>query len=624
MHKRCLLILPFLFGLLFAIQCVSADGRAIEEISREYHYHYHNSSNDLNFFGSNRWAVRFNLRGAYPGQSETNFRAQGARIWLPFTGETLGVELRSDQNGDPGQLLASKSISITDNLMDIYFEGEYIAETFWLMVDYNTNSTTRFVAASAGGGERSYYMGLVGNVQHLVSFAQSGFSCELLFGLLGEFSLSDVDLQLCGFDLEGELIPGGRVKPSFSIYNHSDSSVSNANLRLILSRPGFSQYDTLNVAIPQTLAPRDYYEFDYAASELLLDLPDAPTQLRIEALLTSEYAENDTLFANNRILGNFQVFIDESPVLLIENFLREDETAVFNSIQETYLSDTIHALHYYPILSDPLANLPSMRRFNWYGFNAIPSTVVAGSGRILGFTSQYEPRLITALEDIEADRSFISSTTCGMEPVENSENVNVILSFTNDNTTVYTGVGQSLMSASRIFAGLFHKHDFAGQESYVLARWIAFADTVSSSLNIDTTITKSYSFTASGLFDNGDEDAYRIYYWVQQERGGRIYYADFLDFDSQIFVSNADELLPPAFLKVYPNPLRGEGSLKISLARAARLSIYNLRGQRIFSTDSGPKSFELPASLFPSSGVYFLRLDEEGRGTNTKKISIIK
>ena len=618
------MILPFIFGMLYAIQCVSADGRAIGDSSREYHYHYHTSFNDLNFFGSNRWGVRFNFRSAYPGMSEVNFRAQGARIWLPHTGGTMGVELRVDVDGNPGELLSSKTVSITDNQVDIHFDSEHTAETFWLMADYTTNGMNRFVSASTGGGTHSYYMNQVGDIQHLSSFAQAGFACELLFGLLGEFSLDEVDLQLTDFDLEGDLLPGNRVKPAFRVYNHSDTSILNANLRLILSRPGFSQYDSLNVEIPQGLAPREYYEFDPALHNVTIDLPDEPTQLRIEAVLTSEFAENDTLFANNKRLSNFQIFTDESPVQLIENFMRQDETSVISSIQQGYLTESRHALQYFPILSDPLANLPSMRRFNWYSFNSIPRTVVAGTQRIVGFTDQYEPKFLAALENIEDYRSFISSATCQMESVENSENVNVVLKFTNDNTKLYTGVGQSLMTASRVFAGLFEKHDFGESESYVLSRWIAFSDTVSTALNMGSTITKSYSFTASGLFGNEGEDSYRIYYWVQGERGGRIYYADYQDFDSQIFVSNDDELLFPAPLRVYPNPLSGQSSLKISIDQPAKLSIYNLRGQRIFSTEQCPKSLELPASLFPVSGIYFIRLKQEGRGANTRKISIIK
>jgi hypothetical protein len=380
-QKRYWLILPFIFGLLYAIQCVSADGRAIGDSSREYHYHYHSESNDLNFFGANRWAVRFNLRNAYPGLSAVNFRAQGARLWFPFSGGTLGVELRADAAGDPADLLTSQSIDVTGNQIDITFESEHIAETFWLMVDYSTNSSNRFVAASVGGGTHSYFMNQVGNIQQLSSFATAGYACELLFGLLGEFSLGETDLQLCDFDLDGVLLPAGQVKPAFRIYNHSDNIVSNANLRLILSRPGFSQYDTLNVAIPQSLAPRDFYEH-LASSDLLIDLPDEPTQLRIEAVLSSEFAENDTLLANNKIVGNYQVFSDESPVDLIENFMREDESTVIHSIQEPYLSDTLHTLNYYPILSDPLANLPSMQRFNWYGFNSVPRTVVEGASAL--------------------------------------------------------------------------------------------------------------------------------------------------------------------------------------------------------------------------------------------------
>jgi hypothetical protein len=623
--KRLFLLLPLFFGVLFGIQCISADGTALDLDSREYHYHYHSSTNDLNFFGANRWGVRFNFRTAYPGMSEVNFRVQGARLWFPNPGDAVTVELMSDVNGDPGIVLATQTAAVTDNHIDLYFDTEHIAEKVWLMVDYNTNMSNRFVAASSGGGSNSFYMNQVDDIQHLASLAQAGFNCELLFGVLGDFVFDQVDLELGSFALEGDLLPQNRVWPSFSVYNHSDSIISNASLNLILSRPGFAQYDTLDIIINDTLAPYEQYEYDGSGfAEAEITLPDEPTQLRVEATLTSEYTENDTLIANNYKLLNYQVFSDQSPLQLVENFMRQDETVVINSIQQPYLTDTIHSLQYYPILSDSLANLDSMQRFNWYGFNTIPRTTLAGTQHVIGFTDLYQDRFLEALDQIQSQRSFISSSSCSMQPMEDSENVSVNIQFSNENTSLYTQSGQSLMIGSRIFAGLFQKQDFDGQEGYVLERWIAFADTVNSTLDIGSSVEKSYSFTTSGLSDTELQQDYRLYYWVQANSGGRIYYTNFSDFCAETFTANSDAQAPGINFSLYPNPVRAQQDLKVSVTGSARLRIFNLRGQLIYANDAFRSELILPNNIFPAAGIYFVRINQEGRVSNTKKISIIK
>lgn len=622
-----LLLIALSFGFLAALECINADGESIAMDARSYHYRYHTATNDYLFFGSNKWAVRFNFRNAYPAQSSTNFSIQGARLWFPNLGDSVHIELRTDQDGQPGEPVRFGEASVTESLVDIYFAEAYTAEKIWLMVSYPTNINNRWVSASHLGGNNSYYLREVGNVQILSSFASAGFNCELLFGLLGDFQLSEVDLQLCAFDLTGEMLPASRVQPRFSVYNHSAQTIDTASLNLVFSKPGAAAYHSESIVISEPIPPFSLMEYGLDTAWLpLIELPRDPTQLRVEATLSSEYAENDTLLINNKVSKAYSVFSHSMPVLLIENFLALNETGVINALQAPFLDEHYHRLQYYPLLADSLSNLPSLRRFNWYQFNSVPRTVGLGSERITGLREDYSALFQELSSSLQDRRTFISRSTCSIRAQEESENLLVDIELQNQNTNLYAGVGQSLMSNSRFFVALARKHTLEGDEHYVLERFVSFADTINVALAAGSSLSKSYSFTVSGVSTGELVDNYRLYYWVQGNAGGRIHYASFCDFRPENFVDNSDALLAVPRLELYPNPVRkGEPiTLKIKGAQSGRLSIYNLRGQLLFSQAEFKGKLQLKPSDFPSSGIYLLRYEDAKNAVMIKKISIIK
>ena len=84
--------------------------------------------------------------------------------------------------------------------------------------------------------------------------------------------------------------------------------------------------------------------------------------------------------------------------------------------------------------------------------------------------------------------------------------------------------------------------------------------------------------------------------------------------DLVIIPSSAnDELLPAPGLTAAPNPLRGRAELTIELAGVSakaqnHLRIYNLRGQLVFKTTLKGEKIQLPAAVFPASGIYFIQI----------------
>jgi len=124
--------------------------------------------------------------------------------------------------------------------------------------------------------------------------------------------------------------------------------------------------------------------------------------------------------------------------------------------------------------------------------------------------------------------------------------------------------------------------------------------------------------------------AYRIYYWLQNpiNSGGQIYYAQNVSLEQNWMVSNSDECIPQPVISVYPNPLVKGNALKISASVfPAVFTVYNIKGQKVFSTGKVFSEISIPAGIFPASGIYFLRCEMQDRDKTHKqiqKISITK
>jgi hypothetical protein len=176
-----------------------------------------------------------------------------------------------------------------------------------------------------------------------------------------------------------------------------------------------------------------------------------------------------------------------------------------------------------------------------------------------------------------------------------------------------------------LFIGLFKAHEFAGTTRYIIQRWLSFNEQLSTTLDSGTSFSKTLNLN---MANTDQQDVYRVYYWLQNlsANGGQMYYADFAELTNAS--STSDEFIPVPKICLYPNPLRGSGDIKISnFTTPSVISIYNLRGQKIFTRKVSTAELNLPHSLFPSSGIYFFRSESTFGNqpqTQTYKFSIIK
>lgn len=596
---------------------------------REVNAHYYAGPDDYHFYGSTQWAVRFDFQDFYPGVPDCRFITSKARIFFPNAASQATVSLFADADSLPvGNALRQVSAPISNQIMEFTFPDTLSASVIWLVVDYNATGTSSFVSASAGGGIHSYFLNTTAPVPFLQSMNTAGYHCELAFGLLGSFVLDSPDLELISFGLAGSLMPRELLSPVFKIYNHSANPVSDASLLVEFTSPDSSFALTDTIAITQIIPANDsllisapgYPNHSY-------ELSPYPMQIKVKATLSSGISEPDNLFHNNTSTAYYGIYDNPYPLYLLENFIRLNTVDTILPIQDDVLSPRFRSLLYFPDLADSLGNLASRDRYDWYGLNSFPTVAVNGTRRIYGFPPAYSSRLQLMHDEVLGLNTFISRDTVLVDHIPNSDLLQLSFVLTNEETLLYDSASLNPGLQSRFFAGLFKRVVLADQSRFVLQRWIAFADTISNPFRLNTSLTKTYTFNRPNLTNEELISDYAIFYWLQNRDGGLVHFAADFHFSAENFTAVDDDYIVSPRPILYPNPLYASGELKIaSLERGSRLQVFNLRGQLLWSDIATQKSISIPSGIFPTSGIYFVRIEGEtpGKAITTKKISYIK
>lgn len=612
-HSLILAAILLICASTFAISSLPGTGESVPT-PRQYDFQYHTGSDDLHFYGSMQWAVLFDFDEVYPTQSLSQFAIESALIWFPSLGDSAKVELFTDGNGQPVQRVAQARAQVNQNLMEFDFDTVIQTERIWMVLTYNTTINGPYVSASTGGGTHSYYLNQNYDVPFFQNMANAGFGCEFLFGVRGNFLLSTEDLELVDFSLVGDMQPETELRPEFTIYNHSSQTVLNSQINLQITSPASSEYSVnANIQITNPIPAHGSLTVTSEHpqySSYVYTMPRDPLQIKVTAILSSEIDAADTLF-NNSITKYYHIFSHNSPIRLLENFVREYHITQIADYQTPQMTDDLRSLYYFPILQDSLSLVGAYQRYQWYSLFSIPVSVYNGQGRLTGLSSSY-PTQLEALIDANK-KTFISQNTCSLTLPSQGENLEIRINLTNSDTHLFnTNAEPNLIQSSRLYAAFFKKHNFNGRELYVLNRWIAYADTISSLNSPGQFLEKLYNTSLSNLDLEDLTQNYRLYYWIQSNTNQEILFAAQQTFQS--FLSNQDELVTAPSLRIYPNPASRSANLQANWDKdykATRLAIFNLRGQMLAEyTDQiyGKDNITLPRELFPSSGIYFLRI----------------
>ena len=606
-----------------AIKCLPGSGASVlHDGTKEFSADYHSSADDYHFYGSNQWAVRFNFADFYPNIANCSFNIRKARLYFPNIAVPVyvNVALYEDAVNSPGTLITQKDSLLTTNWTDFEFTSLNTRTVVWLVVTDSTN-IANWVSASEGSGTHSYFMNNA-PIPYWQKFSSAGFTAELLAGLVGSFNLGDnPDLELLSFDFSGLLLPRQSVSPAVSIYNHSADTASDVAIDIHISAPDSTLYQpvSLNFPLDLPILSQDSLFFEFPQQ---IALPETPMQISVTATLQSSFTETDSTLSNNTITKIYNVFNNDAGIHIVENFIRSGTLGSLPTLPDTL---TYKHLVYYPNFSDPGSNAGSLARFDWYKLLSLPTTVIGGSKKIRRQPSPSE--FLEGCLNTVSRKSFISSSTDTLDTFgQTSGNLRLQVKLHNTSTVLYLD-GTNPATNSGFFAGLFQREDISPNEHcYVLQRWIAHAAAIDSTLNVGTSITRTYSFNTSGLDSSNN---YVIIYWLQDKTEGQIYYANSVNLPVlPTSGPEPQEPLPAALLSFYPNPVRSGGALQLkNNAIESRVTIYNLRGQKIWSQDKLAGDILLPASIFPASGIYFVRseaLVNGNKSKQTKKLSVIK
>lgn len=82
------------------------------------------------------------------------------------------------------------------------------------------------------------------------------------------------------------------------------------------------------------------------------------------------------------------------------------------------------------------------------------------------------------------------------------------------------------------------------------------------------------------------------------------------------------EMLNDRDIRIYPNPTEGQLTVEITGDGACRFDIYNISGQQVLTTNSGPGRVVLDISSQPK-GLYILRVTTENGGDSSTTLNIV-
>ncbi|MDD4309835.1 MAG: T9SS type A sorting domain-containing protein, partial [Candidatus Cloacimonetes bacterium] len=481
-----------------------------------------------------------------------------------------------------------------------------------------------YLSASSGSGEHSFFVDSTGPIESVwQSLAEAGFGCELQFGVLGTFNLKSTSLQLLNSGFTGNLAPDETMYPSVTVYNHSANDIVNANLKIAITSP-----DTLVYFPPVVIHPIDGVIPSQDSLSIVLSsgiiLPSEPMQIKLSYTVLGTLDGSNTPVTSNVISTSLGVYRDPLQEHLVEHFNRIDAYPNIVSLQgQPGYSNIV----YFPSLADAGSNIGSLERYNWYKYNSLPQTVLDGFIGFNNFPEEYPEQFNLACELANTERSFVTNSTCVVDTVGLTDgNMRMVVKLFNNSTILFSGDQISLNAAknSVFFAGLFKQTKFGLIDGFMLDRWINYAEP------IDSSLTKGTSKTITSLISHNEgDDTLRIVYWLQDKTSKRIYHVKSLAMPQTQNIPQDNPIPVPApLVDVYPNPVSANCVLKVKgYENNTRVRIYNLRGQKVWEADELMGEIVVPQTVFPTSGIYFIRSEGVISGNKvkqTKKISVIK
>jgi len=609
-------------------------------------FYYHNHSDDFHYSGPEKWAVEF----AFPDTLQIDSLYYYIPNELNNDPATVKIYWKNTHTGQNAEILDSLSFSVTDadlgwNSFDV--PDSVVTDSLLMVLVYPTLIDYRFVSASEGSGEHSFYYsnGIRRN------FANQGFSAELLFSVRAYFTdVPEVELSYFGYTYSGTR----NIFPKFTVKNNSSTMALTADdslkIHFILERADTTniEYDYPILADNNTIAPQQELFVDlYLNNSYSFALLSEIRQFRFSAAIS---CLEETYVLNNYGSVFFHNFSDQylvdkvlvEPFLLWQNGNNEDTQSILAAEEQLEANPDVQIVNYFPNYSDdPFYTYSAELRSGFYETSAYPSTYIAGLENIYGYSPAFIDSVNAAVSRNNERRTYISSDISNFV-IANNEILRINLSLRNAECHIFNSYGNNL----RIFGAILQNNiqDLSGSIMLKLynltgeASVFSFQTAEERSLDILLEDIHPIVFNEENPAEILLRDC-QFVYWVQNSETREIDFWGNSGYLGDLEVSVDEETNPESnHLLVYPNPFSEKSGLNIGFKKPFKgyykITIYNLKGQLI---NKFPMSDGNSKTLFMwngknsdnkpvSPGIYLLRVEAEGseKSIITRKILKIK
>jgi Secretion system C-terminal sorting domain len=640
MKTLMILSLLLLWAAVWGLQFEAGSGIEVPHIERDTEAYYHNGDDDRHFYyiyelaADHIWAVQYDFRSYYSNIDTVNFAPQSAWVYLPnpTISGNLTVGLYQPEAMGPGELITENTI-IPSNLVAGWNEIELAADAdtlFWLVVNYPTGlGNSQYISGSNGDGSHSYfwdpYYGEEGSWRNM---SANGFDNEFLFGMTGEFSIIDTDLEIADFHLEGIFAAGEEIFAQAILHNNSAVSVDSITVIFDKQFPGDVHLDTLAIAEIGAGEDIDLTEL----IDISYILSNNPGQYQFSVTL---YCEEDAQDTNNSIVIDRNTFNFEQGSIFIENMveLEDSYTDGIWLAQSEFTDYPLLPINYFPNYQDEMYYTSrAEERFHFYEIFNLPATVVAGDPLIGYNAASYPTQLLAQCEAIYSQHSFVEITEIEAL-VDTLENVYVSLLLDRGSNSIMPSLATSCEVYGMIYEeGLPLNEQFNGK---VFIDTLQFANASLETLaNVDkdtlqTVFNQLYKFSPI----SGNRDNCHLLFWVQNTEDNMIWTTaelPFTEFGIVIVDNTEDEIEPARKFYAYPNPFNMQGNIQLelpeSLERSSiQINIYNIRGQIVQRLTEGETAWDGKdiQENEAVNGIYFMQINH-ARRSDWLKIMVLK
>lgn len=621
----------------YGIDFVPGSGRDVSNRptpDRSREFYYHNNTDDQHWSASEKWAVRFDFAAVYPSIANTQFSTNKVKIYFPeidTSATRTRIELWSSFRNQPVARLDTVSARTNNHWTEFTLHHTVTEDTLWIQIYYNTTTPGKFMSSSIGGGLHSYYWNTAPPIAYYQNMATAGYQSEFLVSVVGIFSFSGFDAELTSFNLKPEISLNSTVRPEFTIYNNSlTDTLKYAKIELTLTNsvPAYSVQDTIYIRrriLPNTEFIVPYNDPAYSAYQYTM--PGTPFQLKMRAALHSEYETTDPVF-NNSIIQNINCFNGTFPVKLVENFIKSDQSDNILARQHALIQPNIKIINYYPVSSDTnYYALGAAQRFNWYGLNGLPETVIGGDALIAGYNPlTYSPLFTSDLNELNTQKTFLQQSDVNLSLPSPYNFLDVDVYLRNPETYLFTDT--PLASQSRFYAALCQKDSLYSSERFHFKRWGAYSDTLLSTYGIGGSNQKYFYIDVNGITADSLRDNFVIVYWIQHQTTKEILYSSIIQLQNLVNVTDENAPVIPFNLTLSPNPVSIGKEIRLKLPESfaksnIAYSIYNIKGQLVKQDVLAPKQKSIISTNdLKASGIYLIRfiLEDKANPNQTKTV----